>query len=111
MKDLTEQEIREIVAGVLAEAAAGKPTAPGVEEPILVEMSARHVHLTREAIDALFGKGYELTRKRDLSQPGQFLSGEKVRLVTEKGTLSGVSVLGPARGKPSTPASPTSPSP
>ena len=39
---------------------------------VLVETSARHVHLTREHVDILFGKGHELTKKKDLSQPGQF---------------------------------------
>ena len=39
---------------------------------ILVETSARHVHLSREDLDILFGKGYALTNKKDLSQPGQF---------------------------------------
>ena len=39
---------------------------------ILVETSARHVHVTAEAVEILFGKGYKLTNKKDLSQPGQF---------------------------------------
>ena len=63
---------------------------------ILVETSARHIHLTQEAVDVLFGKGYALTNKKDLSQPGQFACEEKVTLVGPKGELK-VSILGPTR--------------
>lgn len=64
---------------------------------ILVETSARHVHLSREDLDTLFGKGYELTSKKDLSQPGQFACTERVDVVGPKKTLAGVSILGPTR--------------
>lgn len=64
---------------------------------ILVEMSARHVHLTAEAVEILFGKGATLTEKRPLSQPGQYLSEERVELVGPKKTIVNVSVLGPVR--------------
>ena len=64
---------------------------------IPVEVSARHVHLTEAAVEALFGAGAQLTPKRPLSQPGQFLSEERVRIVTPKGEISGVAVLGPTR--------------
>ena len=47
----------------------------------IVETSARHVHVTQEDLEVLFGKGYELTKKKDLSQPGQFASNEKVTIV------------------------------
>ena len=66
-------------------------------EPILVETSARHVHVTKEALEILFGEGYELTPKKDLSQPGQFACEERVDVVGPKRTLSGVSILGPVR--------------
>ena len=62
----------------------------------LVETSARHVHLTAEAVEILFGKGHQLTNKKDLSQPGQFACEEKVTVKGEKGELK-MSVLGPAR--------------
>lgn len=62
-----------------------------------VEVSARHVHLCREDMDALFGPGSQLTYVRDLSQPGQFLSQERVDVVGAKRTLSGVAILGPLR--------------
>ena len=62
----------------------------------LVETSARHVHLTRDAVETLFGKGYALTNKKDLSQPGQFACEEKVTVIGPKGSLK-ASILGPER--------------
>ncbi|MBQ9078529.1 MAG: propanediol utilization protein, partial [Ruminococcus sp.] len=47
----------------------------------IVETSARHVHVTQEHLEILFGKGYELTKKKDLSQPGQFACEERVTVV------------------------------
>lgn len=64
---------------------------------VLVETSARHVHVTQEVLETLFGKGFELTKKKDLSQPGQYASNERVDVVGPKKTLSGVSILGPVR--------------
>lgn len=64
---------------------------------VLVETSARHVHLSRKDIDALFGKDYNLSIKRKLSQPGQFLSNEKINLSVNGHTIDGISVLGPER--------------
>ena len=63
----------------------------------IVETSARHIHLSAEHIEVLFGKGHTLTNKKDLSQPGQFACEEKVEVVGPKGSLK-MSVLGPARG-------------
>ena len=63
---------------------------------ILVETSARHLHVTEEALAALFGEGHKLTNKKDLSQPGQFACEEKVEVVGPKGTLK-MSILGPTR--------------
>ncbi|MGM9563194.1 MAG: phosphate propanoyltransferase [Faecousia sp.] len=62
---------------------------------IELEASGRHVHLTREAALTLFG--HPLTPKRPLSQPGQFVCQERVRLVTPKGSIDRVAVLGPER--------------
>ena len=62
-----------------------------------VEASANHVHLTREAVETLCGAGTELTCDRQLSQPGEFLSGQRLRLATAKGELGRVAVLGPER--------------
>jgi putative phosphotransacetylase len=64
----------------------------------MVETSARHVHLSQEDLETLFGKGYELTVKKELSQPGQFASNEKVTVVGERGEKA-MSVLGPVRSQ------------
>ena len=63
---------------------------------VIVETSARHLHLTQAAVDALFGTGYQLTKKKDLSQPGQYACAEKVEVVGPKGSLM-MSILGPTR--------------
>lgn len=63
----------------------------------IVEVSARHVHLTQEHVEALFGKGHELTFDRPLSQPGQFLSKEKVTIKNGDRKIERVSILGPVR--------------
>ena len=64
---------------------------------VLVETSARHVHVTEKDLETLFGAGYQLTKKKDLSQPGQYACVERVDVVGPKKTLSGVSILGPCR--------------
>lgn len=64
---------------------------------VLVETSARHVHLSRADLDVLFGEGYELTVKKELSQPGQYASNERVAVVGPKNQFAAVSILGPTR--------------
>lgn len=68
-----------------------------MEKPVLIETSARHVHVNREALDILFGEGYELTPAKDLSQPGQFACEERVAVVGPKSQFPRVSILGPLR--------------
>ena len=68
-----------------------------MENKVLVETSARHVHLTPEHIESLFGAGHTLTNKKDLNQPGQFACEERVTLVGPKKSIERVSILGPAR--------------
>lgn len=63
---------------------------------VIVEISARHLHLTQEHLDILFGAGYKLTPKKDLSQPGQFACEEKVEVVGPKSSMK-LSILGPVR--------------
>lgn len=63
---------------------------------VLVEVSARHVHVTKADLETLYGKGYQLTSKKALSQPGQFACEEKVTVVGPKGELK-MSILGPER--------------
>lgn len=62
-----------------------------------IALSNRHIHLSREDLDKLFGKGYELKKLKDLSQPGQYACEEKVDAVGPKGTIKGVRILGPVR--------------
>ena len=68
-----------------------------MNKPVLIETSARHLHVTQEVLETLFGKGYKLTPKKDLSQPGQFACDERVTVVGPKKSLERVSILGPAR--------------
>ena len=62
----------------------------------IVETSARHLHVTREVLETLFGAGFQLSNKKDLSQPGQFATNEKVTVAGPKGQLN-MSILGPER--------------
>ncbi len=67
------------------------------EFPIIAGVSNRHVHLSREDLDLLFGKGYALTPTKDLGQPGQFACKEMVTIVGPKGSIENVRILGPER--------------
>lgn len=70
---------------------------PNKDKTFVIEGSGRHVHLCRQDIDRLFGEGYELTKVKELSQPGQFACQERVNLVGPKGMLTNVVILGPER--------------
>ena len=67
-----------------------------MSKKFIVETSARHIHLSQADLETLFGKGHELTCKKELSQPGQYACEEKVEVVGTKGSLK-MSVLGPTR--------------
>lgn len=90
---MNELELRQLVAGVVSRLLDTSRQ----EEVIPVEISARHVHLTQEDVETLFGTGHTLTYQRALSQPGQFLAEERVSLATDKGVFHHVAVLGPVR--------------
>ena len=68
-----------------------------MKKPVLVEISAHHVHVSEADLEILFGKGHKLTNKKDLSQPGQFACEERVTVVGPKREIKGVSILGPCR--------------
>ncbi|MBH1941038.1 phosphate propanoyltransferase [Mobilitalea sibirica] len=68
-----------------------------MKKEVMVEVSARHVHLSQEHVDILFGIGYQLTPDKWLSQPGQFLSKERVNVIGSKKTFENVAILGPVR--------------
>src|SRR5499427_3860603 len=67
------------------------------QAPFLVEISAHHIHLTQEHVEALFGKGHQLTKHADLSQPGQYACKEQLTIVGPKGRIERVRILGPPR--------------
>lgn len=87
---------RETIATLDRAHISGLIRTPG-QDPVPVEVSAHHVHLAQEHVEALFGSGHMLTRESDLSQPGQFAAEERVSLIGPKGRVDGVRVLGPAR--------------
>ena len=68
-----------------------------MEKFIPVSMSNRHVHISKEHLEVLFGEGHELTVMKELSQPGQFACDEKIDVVGPRATLKGVRILGPVR--------------
>lgn len=68
-----------------------------MEKFIPVNMSNRHIHVTKEHLEILFGSGHELTNVKDLSQPGQYACDEKVDIVGPRSALKGVRILGPVR--------------
>ena len=88
---LNEQQIKAIVDKIVGEIGGSAGDIP-------VGISNRHVHLTREHVDILFGKGYQLTPIKDLSQPGQFACKEQVTIIgPSMRPIEGVRVLGPER--------------
>lgn len=85
MENLLNEIVQEVISRVKKEAF------------IEVEASGRHVHLSEEDVEKLFGKGYTLTKLRDLSQPGQYACKERVTITGPKGSIKNVIVLGPCR--------------
>ncbi|BAQ09777.1 propanediol utilization protein pdul [Bacillus sp. OxB-1] len=92
---MDQQLIEQIVGEVLGQLAKGQQELPANTIPIAV--SARHLHLSPQHVETLFGKGYELTQRSELSQPGQFAANETVVIAGPKGSISNVRVLGPTR--------------
>lgn len=66
---------------------------------ILIEVSARHIHLSREHLETLFGADHELTPERTLSQPGEFVSRERLTIVGPRDAIHNVAILGPLRDR------------
>ena len=88
---MNKDKIREIVEEVVKNSLKKSKTVP-------IAASNRHIHLSPEHVERLFGRGYELTKLKDLSQPNQFAAKETVTLIGPKGRIQNVRVLGPARG-------------
>ena len=95
---MLESELKEQIKKIIKET-LGEDIKSGInnEKTVTLEASGRHVHLCQDHVDQLFGKGYRLTPKRELSQPGQFLAEEKVKLIGKKGIIEQAAILGPAR--------------
>ena len=94
---ISSMEIENIVKSVLAQL-GGESTPATQDNTIPVGISNRHIHLNKEDLETLFGKGYELTHFKDLSQPGQYACKETLTLVgPSMRAIEGVRVLGPLR--------------
>ncbi len=91
MKELNEHIIKEIVRMVIEEMAKVS------SNRIPIGVSNRHIHLSKADLEALFGSGYQLTKYRDLKQPGQYAAEETVEIRGPKGNFQNVRILGPAR--------------
>ncbi|OIK06621.1 propanediol utilization protein [Bacillus sp. MUM 116] len=90
---MDQQAIEAIVAQVVSRLKG----AAEIDNSIPMAVSARHCHLSKSDLEALFGEGYQLTKKADLSQPGQFASNETITIVGPRGSIEKVRILGPAR--------------
>ena len=82
------EKIRDIITEVLEEI---------ISDDVVIGVSNRHVHLSQADLEVLFGKDYVLTKMKDMKQPGQFATNEKVDIVGPKGRFSGVRIIGPVR--------------
>ncbi|HUP04761.1 MAG TPA: phosphate propanoyltransferase [Bryobacteraceae bacterium] len=94
MPAIARSAVEEIVRRIVTERFAGAPSAP----TLVVDASARHMHVSREHLDQLFGPGYELSIHRPLYQPGHFAARETVTLIGPRSRLiSNLRILGPIR--------------
>lgn len=92
---MNQQLIEQIVGEILGQ--LGKSPVQLPERAVPIAVSARHVHLQPEHVEVLFGTGYELTQRSELSQPGQFAANETVMIAGPKSSIERVRILGPVR--------------
>ncbi|WP_282172548.1 phosphate propanoyltransferase [Cytobacillus firmus] len=90
---MNEQAIQSIVEEIVSKL----KDSSGKNHSIPMAVSARHCHLSQRDLEILFGTGYQLTKKADLSQPGQFAANETITIAGPRGSLEKVRILGPAR--------------
>ena len=96
--EITKGNIEELVKRVVAQMQGEAAPAKADSGAIPVGVSNRHIHLTKEHVEVLFGKGYELTKMKDLSQPGQYACKETLTIVGPSlRPIEKVRVLGPVR--------------
>src|SRR4029077_20657823 len=99
-REIVESVVRDVVTKRLTATVVGAGGKRRSGPPLRVDSSARHMHLCREDVDALFGKGYELTEYRPLYQPGNFAANEQVTLIGPRSrVISNLRVLGPLRDR------------
>lgn len=92
---MTEEKVVELI---VREVMAKIKSTQGEKKLVPINISARHIHLSQSDVEALFGAGYQLTKMKDLQQPGQYAANETVKVIGPKGTFPKVRILGPARG-------------
>lgn len=92
-------EIKDLILSVVEELKKEIESTCEEDSFIPVGISNRHIHLSKEDLNTLFGEGYELTSIKDLSQPGQYAAKEVLTICGPKGAIEGVRILGPVRGR------------
>ncbi|UCZ52768.1 phosphate propanoyltransferase [Bacillus shivajii] len=93
---MDQQTLKKIIEDTIAETLSSQGQ---TKDEIPIAVSNRHVHLSEEALERLFGKNYQLRKLKDLSQPGQYACEETVTVIGPKGRITKVRILGPARGE------------
>ena len=93
------EEMLELIAKELKTKPSQSESANKKEDGVPVGVSNRHIHLSQQDLDKIFGCGYELTKIKDLSQPGQYAAKETVTICGPKGAIEKVRILGPVRSK------------
>ena len=94
---ITEQVLKELGARSVDTQTSLPPSAPPTTITVTVGISNRHIHVSREDLDVLYGKGYELTVRNALKQPGEFAAQETITLVGSRQAIEHVRILGPIR--------------
>lgn len=92
-----EERLVRLIADAVMEKMKEEGAASQEKKVVPVGLSSRHLHISENDFEAVFGKGCQLTKFKDLTQPGQFAANEKVDLVGPKGSIRGVRILGPVR--------------